>query len=124
MRCNFLRFFPASPYLYYSQQDVYNICICSLFFTMTGFGDTSTTMYMSKISGHAPPVPPAWWVGGGGGVIFQISFSMAIWRKCLGHASDGFSSKPFSKQIACYVSAPTLQMKFPGMKFFLIQPGH
>ena len=41
---------------------------------MTGFGDTSTTkisMYMSKISGHAPPVPPAW--GGGGGKISEKS---------------------------------------------------
>ena len=40
---------------------------------MTGFGDTSTTkisMYMSKISGHAPPVPPAW---GGGGKISEKS---------------------------------------------------
>ena len=39
---------------------------------MTGFGDTSTTkisMYMSKISGHAPPVPPAW----GGGKISEKS---------------------------------------------------
>ena len=52
----------------------------------------------------------------------KISFSMTIWRKCLGHCC--FSSKPFLKQLAYYVSAPTLQMKFPGMKFFLIQPGH
>ena len=35
-----------------------------------------------------------------------------------------FSSKPFLKQLVCYVSALTLQLKFPGMKFFLIQLGH
>ena len=31
-----------------------------------------------------------------------------------------FSSNPFLKQLASYVSAATLQLKFPGMKFFLI----
>ena len=35
-----------------------------------------------------------------------------------------FSSKPFLKQLASHVSAATLQLKFPGMKFFLIHPGH
>ena len=47
---------------------------------------------------------------------------MAIWRKCLEHCC--FSSKPFLKQLASDVSAATLQLKFPGMKFFLIEPGH
>ena len=35
-----------------------------------------------------------------------------------------FPSKPFLKQLASHVSAATLQLKFPGMKFFLIHPGH
>ena len=35
-----------------------------------------------------------------------------------------FSSKPFLKQLASHVSAATLQLKFLGMKFFLIHPGH
>ena len=35
-----------------------------------------------------------------------------------------FSSKPFWKQLASHVSAAALQLKFPGMKFFLIYPGH
>ena len=35
-----------------------------------------------------------------------------------------FSSKPFWKQLAPHVSAATLQLKFPDMKFFLIHPGH
>ena len=87
MRCDFLGLFPASPFLYYSQQDVYNICICSLFFTMTGFGDTSTTkisMYMSKISGHAPP---SLQLGGGRGggrgknfrYLFQWQYGASVW---------------------------------------------
>ena len=29
-----------------------------------------------------------------------------------------FSSRPFLKQLAAHVSADTLQLKFPGMKFF------
>ena len=33
-----------------------------------------------------------------------------------------FSSKPFLKELASHVSAATLQLKFPGMKFFLIHP--
>ena len=52
----------------------------------------------------------------------KISLSMAKWCKCLEHYC--FSSKPFLKQLASDVSAATLQLKFPGMKFFLIQPGH
>ena len=35
-----------------------------------------------------------------------------------------FSSNPFLKQLASYVSAATLPLKFRGMKFFLIHPGH
>ena len=35
-----------------------------------------------------------------------------------------FSSKTFLKQLASLVFAATLQLKFPGMKFFLIHPGH
>ena len=35
-----------------------------------------------------------------------------------------FSSKPFLKQLASHVTAATLQLKFQGMKFFLIHPGH
>ena len=52
----------------------------------------------------------------------KISFSMAIWCKCLEYSC--FSSKPFLKQLASHVSATTLQLKFPGMKFFLIDPGY
>ena len=33
-----------------------------------------------------------------------------------------FSSRPFLKQIASHVSANTFQLKFLGMKFFLIHP--
>ena len=33
-----------------------------------------------------------------------------------------FSSRPFLKQLASHVSANTLQLKFRGMKFFLIHP--
>ena len=46
----------------------------------------------------------------------KTSFSMTICRKCLERCC--FSSKPFLKQLT------TLQLKFPGMKFFLIHPGH
>ena len=35
-----------------------------------------------------------------------------------------FPSKPFLKQLASHVSAATLQLIFPGLKFFLIHPGH
>ena len=35
-----------------------------------------------------------------------------------------FSSTPFLKQLASHVSAAMLQLKFPGMKFFLIHPRH
>ena len=52
----------------------------------------------------------------------KISFSMAIWCKCLEHCC--FSSKHFLKQVASHVSAATLQLKFPGMKFFLIHSWH
>ena len=53
----------------------------------------------------------------------KISFSMAIWRKCLEH-SVFFASKPFLKQLASHVSTATLQLKFLGMKFFIIRPWH
>ena len=33
-----------------------------------------------------------------------------------------FSSRPFLKQLASHVSDDTLQLKFPGMNFFLIHP--
>ena len=52
----------------------------------------------------------------------KISFSMAKWCKCLEHCC--FSKKPFLKQLASHVSATTLQLKFIGMKFFLIHAGH
>ena len=51
----------------------------------------------------------------------KIYFSMAICCKSLEHS---VSSRPFLKQLASHVSADTLQMKFPGMKFFLIHPGN
>ena len=35
-----------------------------------------------------------------------------------------FSSRPFLKQLASHVSADTLQLKFTGMKLFLIHPGN
>ena len=35
-----------------------------------------------------------------------------------------FSSTPFLKQLASHVSAAMLQLKFPGMKFFLTHPRH
>ena len=35
-----------------------------------------------------------------------------------------FPSKPFLKQLASHVSVATLQLKFPGMKSFLIHFGH
>ena len=35
-----------------------------------------------------------------------------------------FSSRPFSKQLAPHVSTDTLQLKFPGMTFFLFHPGN
>ena len=35
-----------------------------------------------------------------------------------------FSSRPFLKQLASHVSADTFQLKFRGMKFFLIHPGN
>ena len=35
-----------------------------------------------------------------------------------------FSSKHVLKQLASHVSAATLQLKFLGMKFFLIHPGY
>ena len=53
----------------------------------------------------------------------KISFSMAIWSKCLEH-SVVFPVNLFLKQLASHISAATLQLKFPGMKFFLIHPGH
>ena len=34
-----------------------------------------------------------------------------------------FPSKPFLKQLVSHVSAATLQLKFPVLKFFLIHPG-
>ena len=49
----------------------------------------------------------------------KMSFSMAICRKCLKH-SVFFPSKPFLKQHASHVSADTLQLEFPCMKFFLV----
>ena len=52
----------------------------------------------------------------------KISFSMAICRKCLELLV--FSSRPFLKQLASHDSADTLQLKFQGMKFFLIHPGN
>ena len=33
-----------------------------------------------------------------------------------------FFSRPFLKQLTSHVSADTLQLKFPSMKFFLIPP--
>ena len=35
-----------------------------------------------------------------------------------------FSSRTFLKQLASHVFADTLQLKFPGIKFFLIHPGN
>ena len=35
-----------------------------------------------------------------------------------------FSSRPFLKQLSSHVSADTLQLKFPGSKFFLIHSGN
>ena len=35
-----------------------------------------------------------------------------------------FGTLPFLKQLTSHVSATTLQLKFPGMKFFLIHHGH
>ena len=46
-----------------------------------------------------------------------ISFSMAIWPKCL-ERSCCFSSKTFMKQLASHISGATLQLKFLGVKFF------
>ena len=50
---------------------------------------------------------------------------MAIWRmaKVFGTLCC-VSSKPFLKQLASHVSTAMLQLKFPGMKFFLIHPRH
>ena len=52
--------------------------------------------------------------------VFQILVTYC--HRCLKHCS--FSSGPFLKQLVSYVSADTLQLKFPGMKFFFIQPGN
>ena len=52
----------------------------------------------------------------------KLSFSVAIWPKCLEHCC--FSSKSFLKELTSRVSASTLQLKLLGMKFFLIHPGH
>ena len=54
---------------------------------------------------------------------YKISFSMAICRKCLEH-SVVFRVYLFLKQLASHVSAVSLQLKFPSMKFFLIHPGN
>ena len=35
-----------------------------------------------------------------------------------------FSIRPFLKQLASHVSTDTLQLKFQGMKFYLIHPGN
>ena len=35
-----------------------------------------------------------------------------------------FSSRAFLKQLASHVSADALQLKFPGVKFFLVFPGN
>ena len=48
---------------------------------------------------------------------------MAICRKSLEH-SVVFPVDLFLKQLASHVSAASLQLKFPGMKFFLIHPGN
>ena len=48
---------------------------------------------------------------------------MAICRKWLEH-SVVFPVYLVLKQIASYVSADTLLLKFPRMKFFLIHPGN
>ena len=39
-------------------------------------------------------------------------------------ATSCFSSKPFLTQLASHISAAILQLKFPGMKLFLIHPWH
>ena len=54
----------------------------------------------------------------------KMSFSMAICHKCLEHPVVFPADLFFLKQLASHVSVNTLQLKFPGMKFFPIHPGN
>ena len=53
---------------------------------------------------------------------YLIRWRYVFIHKCLEHCC--FSSRHFLKQLASHVSADTLQLKFLGMKFFLVHPGN
>ena len=64
-------------------------------------------------------------------VVFQWRYVASVWNTLLFFDGDMsqvfgtlccFSSRPFSKQLVSHVSAYTLQLKFLGVKFFLIHP--